>query len=183
MFCQDWGGLIGLRQATAMPDRFKRIVVANTALSTGDHQMPEAFLKWQHFSQTTPVFPVEKIMQNSTVTELSKEELAAYMAPFPDDSYMAGARIFPALVPTRPDDPESDANRAAWKVLMQWGKPLLTLFSDSDPITKGGHAVFEKLVPGAQGQPHQIIQGGGHFLQEDKGVEIANIMLEWVKTN
>jgi haloalkane dehalogenase len=181
-FGQDWGGLIGLRQVTAMPERFDRIVVANTGMPTGDQQMPEAFLQWQKFSQTVPVFPVDGILQNATVTELSKEVLAAYAAPFPDESYKAGVRIFPSLVPTQPNDPASEDNRQAWKVLMAWEKPLLTLFSDSDPVTAGGHKVFEKLVPGAKGQPHQIIAGGGHFLQEDKGEEIADIVLRWMNT-
>lgn len=181
-FGQDWGGLIGLRQVAAMPERFDRVVVANTGMPTGDQKMPDAFLQWQKFSQTVPVFPVDTILQNATVTKLSKDVLAAYAAPFPDESYKAGVRIFPSLVPTQPNDPASEDNRQAWKVLMAWEKPLLTLFSDSDPVTAGGHKVFEKLVPGAQGQPHQIIEKGGHFLQEDKGEEIAEIVLQWMKS-
>lgn len=180
-FGQDWGGLIGLRLVAAEPDRYSRIVVANTGMPTGDHQMPDAFLQWQKFSQTVENFPFEKILQNSTVTKLSPEVLKAYKAPFPDNSYAAGAKIFPSLVPTTPKDPETENNRQAWQVLMKWEKPLLTLFSDSDPITAGGEKVFHKLVPGAQGQPHQTIVGGGHFLQEDKGEEIANIMVDWMK--
>lgn len=179
-FGQDWGGLIGLRLVTAMPERFARVVVGNTGLPTGDHTMPEAFLQWQVFSQKVPVFPFEKIIKSNTVNPLSAEELAAYSAPYPSDEYIAGARVFPALVPTSTNDPETENNRNAWKVLMQWNKPLLTLFSDNDPITKGGERVFQKLVPGAKGQPHQIIKGGGHFLQEDKGEEIANIMVKWM---
>lgn len=181
LFGQDWGGLIGLRIVTAEPERFSRIVVANTGMPTGDHTPPEAFLKWQEFSQTVKVFPFEKIMQNSTVSKLSKKVLRAYAAPFPHKNYTAGARIFPALVPTKPNDPESDNNRAAWKKLMAWDKPLLTLFSDNDPITKGGERPFQKLVPGAKDQPHQIIEGGGHFLQEDKGAEIAEIIVDWIR--
>lgn len=177
-FGQDWGGLIGLRLATAVPDRFSHLFIANTGLPTGDHQMPEAFLKWQKFSQTAPIFPIGMILQNSTVTELTDAEVAAYEAPFPDDSYMAGARIFPSLVPTTPDDPESEPNRQAWQVLSQWEKPFITLFSDSDPITKGGERPFQKLIPGAQHDRHRTIEGGGHFLQEDKGEEIAHIMIE-----
>ncbi|MFK7904932.1 MAG: haloalkane dehalogenase [Chitinophagales bacterium] len=180
-FGQDWGGLIGLRVLTAEPNRFKRIVVANTGMPTGDHKPSEAFSKWQAFSQTVKVFPFEKIMQNSTTTKLSRKVLSAYSAPFPHNNYMAGARIFPALVPTAPDNVESENNRMAWKVLMTWEKPLLTLFSDNDPITKGGERPFQKLVPGAKDQPHQIIEGGGHFLQEDKGKEIAAIMVDWIR--
>ncbi len=180
-FGQDWGGLIGLRIVTAEPERFSRIVVANTGLPTGDHTPPKAFLEWQEFSQKVKVFPFEKIMQNSTVSKLSKKVLSAYSAPFPHKNYTAGARVFPALVPTKPDDPESDNNRAAWKVLMAWDKPLLTLFSDSDPITKGGDKPFVKLVPGAKDQPHQTIEAAGHFLQEDKGEEIAGIIVNWIR--
>ncbi|GJM33046.1 MAG: haloalkane dehalogenase [Saprospiraceae bacterium] len=182
LFGQDWGGLIGLRLVTAEPERFSRIVVANTALPTGDFPMPEAFTKWQQFSQSVPEFPFEKIMQGATVSELSPEALQAYRAPFPDESYTAGARIFPLLVPTKPDDPAAQPNREAWKVLKNWTKPLLTLFSDSDPIMRGGEILFQKLVPGAQGQAHTTIKAAGHFLQEDKGEEIAKYVVEFVKT-
>lgn len=183
LFCQDWGGLVGLRILTAHPDRFARAVVANTGMPTGDHTPPDAFLQWQKFSQTVPVLPIGKILQNSTVSTLSDAEIAAYNAPFPDATYQAGAKIFPSLVPTKPNDPESVNNRNAWKILMAWNKPFLTLFSDKDPITKGGERPFQKLVPGTKGQPHQTIEGGGHFLQEDKGQEVAEIMIEWMKNN
>ncbi|MFK7933205.1 MAG: haloalkane dehalogenase [Saprospiraceae bacterium] len=182
LFAQDWGGLIGLRLVTAEPDRFKRIVIGNTGLPTGDQKMPEAFLKWQHFSQTTPVFPIGDFLQGATKNKLSKEIVAAYDAPYPDDSYKAGARIFPALVPSTPDNVESENNRQAWQqVFMKWEKPFLTLFSDSDPITKGGERVWQKLVPGTKGQPHEIIENGGHFLQEDQGEVIAEKIVNWIK--
>lgn len=180
-FGQDWGGLIGLRLVANEPDRFARVVIGNTGLPTGDFKMPEAFMKWRTFSQTIPEFPFEMILQNSTVSKLSAEELKAYSAPYPNSDYIAGARIFPALVPITPDDPESENNRNAWKVFQQWNKPFLTLFSDSDPVTKGGEAPFQKLIPGAKGQPHQIIKAAGHFLQEDKGAEIAKIMVDWMQ--
>ena len=183
LFCQDWGGMIGLRLVTKYPNHFSRVVVANTGLSTGDHSYPEAFLKWQKFSQTVEVLPVGKILQNSTVTELTEKEIAAYEAPYPDKSYMAGAKIFPSLVPTTPDNVESQNNREAWKILSNWEKPLLTLFSDSDPITKGGEKPFQKMVKGAQNQKHQVINGAGHFLQEDKGPEIAEIMIDFIRTS
>ncbi len=183
LFCQDWGGMIGLRLVAKYPNHFARIVVANTGLSTGDHTYPEAFLQWQKFSQTVDILPVGKILQNSTVRKLSPAEVEAYKAPYPDKSYMAGAKIFPSLVPTQPNDIESQNNRDAWAVLSSWEKPLLTLFSDSDPITKGGEKPFQKLVQGAQNQPHQIIKGAGHFLQEDKGPEIAKIMIDFIRTS
>lgn len=182
LFCQDWGGLIGLRLAAEDGDRFARIVAANTGMPTGDQEMPKAFLQWQKFSQTVPELPVGTILQNATVRELSSEEIAAYEAPFPDASYQAGAKIFPSLVPTKPDDPASEANRAAWKKLREWDKPFLTLFSDSDPVTKGGEGVMKKLIPGTTGQDHHIIEAGGHFLQEDKGEEIAERMIAFLQS-
>ncbi len=181
LFCQDWGGLIGLRILAEEPDRFSRAVAGNTGLPTGERTAPEAFKKWQKFSQTVPEFPVGSMIQLSTVTDLSKEVVAAYDAPYPDESYKAGARIFPALVPTTADDPETENNKKAWEVLMKMEKPFLTLFSDQDPITKGGEKVLQKLIPGAKGQPHTIIEGGGHFLQEDKGEEIAKLMVEFIE--
>jgi haloalkane dehalogenase len=180
LFGQDWGGLLGLRVAAEHPDRFDRIVAANTGLPTGDTPMSEGFLRWQHYSQTVPVLHVGGIVKGACVSELSPEVIAAYDAPFPDDRYKAGARVFPTLVPTRPDDPASEANRKAWEVLRQWHKPFLTAFSDGDPVTRGGDKVFQKLVPGAQEQPHTTITGAGHFLQEDKGEELAQIVVDFI---
>lgn len=181
LFCQDWGGLIGLRVAAENPNRFSRIVAANTGLPIGNIKMPEAFMQWREFSQTSPHFDVGRIIQRATNSALSEEVIGAYNAPFPDDSYKAGSRIFPALVPITPDDPAVPANRAAWAVLMQWKKPFLTLFSDNDPITKGGEKFFQQVIPGAKGQPHEIIPDAGHFLQEDKGEEIAQKVVAWVQ--
>ena len=170
-FGQDWGGLIGLRLVAAQPDRFDRVVVSNTGLPTGDQPPSEAFLQWQQFSQTSPVFPIGDIINGGCATELSAEIKAAYDAPFPDDTYKAGARIWPTYVPTSPDDPEAGPNREAWAVLRSYDKPLLTCFSDNDPVTKGGARPFRELVPGADGQAHLTIEGGGHFVQEDRGPE------------
>ena len=184
MFAQDWGGLIGLRLVDLNPNRFSRICISNTGLPTGDHKATEAFLKWQIYSQKTNPFPFEKVMQGFTQKELSEAELAAYKAPFHNFESTAGARIFPALVPTKPDDPESQNNRNAWSnTFMKWQKPFLTLFGDKDPVTKGGEAPWQKLVPGAKGQKHQIIEGGGHFIQEDKGPLLANLLIEFINDN
>jgi haloalkane dehalogenase len=179
LFAQDWGGLLGLRLVASHPDRFGRVVVANTGLPIGEHTPTEAFLSWQAYAANAPGFNIRKILQNSTVTDLPEAVLDAYEAPFPDDSYLAAARIFPSLVPTTPDDPAAPANRAAWEVLRAWDKPFLTAFSDSDPITAGGERPFQKLVPGAQGQPHVTIEGAGHFLQEDKGEELAELLIRF----
>ena len=177
---QDWGGLIGLRLAAEHEERFARVVAANTGLPTGDHPMGEAFTRWQQFSQQAPEFHAGGIVKGGCVGDLAPEVIAAYDAPFPDDRYKAGARQFPLLVPNRPDDPAAPANRKAWEVFARWQKPFLTAFSDSDPVTRGADALFQKLIPGAQGQPHTTIVGGGHFLQEDKGPELAQIVIDFM---
>jgi haloalkane dehalogenase len=180
LVCQDWGGLIGLRLATELEPRFARIVAANTGLPTGEQRVSDAFKAWQKFSQETEVFAVGNIIAGGSATQLSPEVIAAYDAPFPDERYKAGARQFPLLVPTSPDDPAAPANRRAWEVLSQWQKPFLTAFSDSDPITRGGERRFQERVPGARGQPHVTIAGAGHFLQEDKGEELARVVVDFV---
>jgi haloalkane dehalogenase len=179
-FGQDWGGLVGLRLVAADPDRYARVVVGNTGLPTGEGRMSEAFLAWQQFAQQSPSFPIGKIIDGGCTTELSDDVIAAYDAPFPDDSHTAGARIFPTLVPTRPDDPAHDDNVAAWEVLSRFDKPFLCAFSDSDPITAGGERIFLEKVPGAKGQPHVTIEGGGHFLQEDRGPELAEVLVDFI---
>ena len=182
LFCQDWGGLIGLRLVADNPDRFAAVMAGNTGLPIGKGTPSEAFLKWQKFSQTIPEFPTGQILQGATVRKLSNAEVAAYDAPYPDESYKAGARIFPALVPTDPSMDGVAENIEAWKVFKTWKKPFLTGFSDQDPVTKGGEQVFQKLVPGAQGQPHAILKGGGHFLQEDVHAELSGMLIELCAT-
>jgi haloalkane dehalogenase len=176
---QDWGGLIGLRLVAEHPDRFARVVVANTFLPTGDQPPNEAFLRWQRFATESPRFDVGRVVAGAVTTPLPPEVVAAYDAPFPDDRYTAGARAFPALVPTRPDDPAAAANRAAWEVLGRFEKPFLTAFSDGDPITAGADRYFQRAVPGARGLPHTTLRGG-HFLQEDSGPELARAVVELV---
>ena len=180
LFGQDWGGLIGLRVLSDNPDRFVRLVVANTGLPTGDHKASDGFLRWKEYSQTVENFHVGGIVNGGCVTKLSAETIAAYDAPFPNDAYKEAARVFPMLVPMTPDDPASDANRNAWGILQQWTGKVLTLFSDQDAVTAGGEKPFQKLMPGAKDQPHTIIEGAGHFLQEDKGEEIARKIVAWV---
>lgn len=182
-FGQDWGGLIGLRLVAEHPDRFARVVVGNTGLPTGDAKLTDAFFAWQRFSQEVEDFPVGGIINGGCATDLAPEVIAGYDAPFPDDSYKAGARRMPMLVPSSPDDPASADNRAAWEVLRTLEIPWLTAFSDQDPVTGGGHAVFQREVPGAQGQPHTTIEGGGHFLQEDRGPELAAVILDHIARN
>jgi haloalkane dehalogenase len=179
-FGQDWGGLVGLRLVAADPERFDRVVVGNTGLPTGDRKPSDAFLAWQRYSQTTGDFAVGRIVDGGCATDLAPEVIAAYDAPFPDDRYKAGARTFPSLVPTRPDDPAASDNRAAWEVLSRFDKPFLCTFSDRDPITAGGDAPFRTRVPGAADQVHVTIDGGGHFLQEDRRPELASTIVDFI---
>ncbi|MGH6950893.1 MAG: haloalkane dehalogenase [Vitreimonas sp.] len=180
LFCQDWGGLIGLRLVAAMPQRFARVVAANTGLPTGGGTNP-AFEAWLQFSQTVPEFPTSQIVNGGTLRELTPAEKDAYDAPYPDESYKAGARAFPALVPLKPEVASVEENKAAWKVLETFDKPFLTAFSDQDPITRGGDAAMQARIPGARGQAHVTVKNAGHFLQEDQPEEIADIIDAFVK--
>ncbi|MDO8421372.1 MAG: haloalkane dehalogenase [Parvibaculum sp.] len=175
LFCQDWGGLIGLRLVAAFPERFARVVVANTGLPVGTGRT-DAFQQWLDFSQSVPELPVGEIVSMGTLRGLSDAEKAAYLAPYPDESYKAAARRFPALVPITPEHGSVAENKAAWKVLATFDKPVLTAFSDGDPVSKGGERIFHERVPGAKGQNHVIIEGGGHFLQEDKPAELVALI-------
>jgi haloalkane dehalogenase len=180
LFGQDWGGLVGLRLVAENPDSFARVAIGNTGLPTGQESTSKAFLAWQEFSQATPDFDTGVILSMAVVGTLSPAVQAAYDAPFPDDSYKAGARVFPTLVPTTTGDPASASNVMARKVLSGWEKPFLTLYSDSDPVTRGAEVWFHDNVPGAVGQPHVTLTDAGHFLQEDKGPEIAEHLAAFV---
>jgi haloalkane dehalogenase len=201
LFCQDWGGLIGLRVVGEEPYRFSRIIAANTGLPSAkgirakigyplfklqikrigkvtQEQLQEHtnLQRWVAFSKTVPELPIGDILQMATVSNLTSDVLRAYEAPFPDESYKAGARIFPYLVPS-----ELSKNKKVWdNVLSKWNKPFLTAFSDSDPITRGGERYFQKMIPGAQGQEHVTIKNAGHFLQEDKGEELSQVILNFI---
>ncbi|MDH3704549.1 MAG: haloalkane dehalogenase [Acidimicrobiia bacterium] len=179
-FGQDWGGLIGLRLVAADPDRFARVAVGNTGLPDGHTPPGEAFLAWQAFSREAEAFPIGAIIDGGCASDLAPEVIDAYDAPFPDDRYTAGARVWPSLVPTSPDDPEAGPNQAAWRVLETFERPFLCCFSDQDPITGGGERAFIDRVPGAAGQAHTTIEGGGHFLQEDRGPELARVLIDFI---
>jgi haloalkane dehalogenase len=174
LFCQDWGGLIGLRLVAAYPDLFAGVVVANTGLPVGTG-WSEGFKAWLDFSQSVPQMPIGGIVNGGTARDLTPAEIAAYDAPFPDESYKEGARQFPRLVPITPEHASVAENRAAWKVLEQFDKPFLTAFSDGDAVTRGGEAAFQARVPGAKAQPH-VTLSGGHFLQEDSPDEIVALI-------
>jgi haloalkane dehalogenase len=202
LFGQDWGGLIGLRVVAQEPNLFSRIVVGNTGLPDAGGllgyvgpilfkykvwrkgkiaydellQKP-SLLRWVAYSKTVQEFPVGKILQLGTIGNLSPKILAAYEAPFPDESFKAGPRVMPSLIPSQLLE-----NHRAWQnVLCKWEKPLLTTFSDGDALTRGGEKVFQKRIPGAQGQPHVTIEEAGHFLQEDKGEDLAQVILDFAK--
>jgi len=177
LFGQDWGGLIGLRLATAFPDRFSKLVAANTFLPTGDYDPGDAFRKWKDYSQTVEDFHPGGIIKGGTVREIFQETIDAYNAPFPDDSYKEAARQFPTLVPITPDDPSSQANRDAWRKLKKWNKPFLCAFSDSDPVMAGLDKTFIKHIPGSKQMPHTTIEKAGHFLQEDNPEDCVKAIL------
>ncbi|MGH9026761.1 MAG: haloalkane dehalogenase [Acidimicrobiia bacterium] len=179
---QDWGGLVGLRLVAEDPGRYARVAAANTFLPTGDRDPGAAFRAWQKFSQEVPTFGVGRIVNGGSTSDLPDDVMAAYDAPFPDETYKAGARQFPMLVPCGPDDPASEPNRRAWQSLEQFDKPYLCAFSDSDPVTQGADRVMKKLIPGTTGQPHTTIEGAGHFLQEDKGEELARVIAAFIAT-
>ena len=183
LVCQDWGGLIGLRLVGEEPDRFERVVAANTFLPTGDQRPPDAFFQWREFSQTVPELPVGRIVQMGCARELPAEVIAAYDAPFPEERFKAGARAFPALVPASPDDPASEANRRAWQSLERFDRPFLTAFGDSDPITRGGDRALQARIPGTKGQAHTTLVKAGHFLQEDDGEGLGKVVVDFVRAN
>jgi haloalkane dehalogenase len=178
---QDWGGLIGLRLLAENEERFAGAVLANTGLPTGDERWSDAFDAWRAASQRMPEFLAGRVLARTCTPPLAAEIAAAYDAPYPDQSYVAGARQFPMLVPTRPDDPASEANRAAWRALRSFEKPLLCAFSDGDPITRGSERAFIERVPGTRGVEHVTIEGASHFLQEDKPDELAAAILTFCK--
>jgi haloalkane dehalogenase len=212
LFCQDWGGLIGLRLVAAQPERFARVVAANTGLPDGgglpadaapamhalyeslpvvsaaelgarfrDQEGPPGFLFWRKYCAESPDFSVRDVMGTAGGGPLPDDVLDGYEAPFPDERHMAGARRFPSLVPVFPDDPEIPANRAAWEALAAFERPFLTAFSDGDPVTAGMESVLRERIAGAKGVEHVTIRGAGHFLQEDKGEDVAQAMIDFMR--
>ncbi len=181
LVCQDWGGLLGLRLVGEHAHRFARVVAANTFLPTGDRPLGAAFEAWRDYSQQVAEFPVGMIVKRGCVSDIGADAIAAYDAPFPDERYKAGARQFPTLVPASPSDPAASANKSAWAALVAFDKPFLTAFSDSDPITRGADAVLQKLIAGAKGPAHVTIAAGGHFLQEDQGPRLAEVVAGFMR--
>jgi haloalkane dehalogenase len=168
---QDWGGPIGLRWAIEQPERVARLVILNTGLFTG--RVSKGFMAWRDFAERTPDLPVGFVIQGATATELPDAVVAAYEAPFPTVESKAGAAVFPLLVPTSDEDAGATEMRAVSAALSRWDKPALVAFSDSDPVFPFPRAgqVFCDLIPAAAEQVP--IEGGAHFLQEDRGEAIA----------
>lgn len=180
LFAQDWGGLIGLRVAAEEPERFDRLAIGNTGLPVGQ-SIGEGFDAWLNRSQTMEVMDAGGMLQFATqARELSDAEMDGYRAPFPDESYMAGAREFPTLVPITPGHGGVSENLAAWEVLDRWEKPLLTLWCPNDQVLGQLHHEFTRRVPGAAGQPHQEFVPGGHFLQDDRGEDVVAALIDWL---
>ncbi|MGH8962250.1 MAG: haloalkane dehalogenase [Jatrophihabitantaceae bacterium] len=177
---QDWGGLIGLRLVAEHPERFLRIVAANTGLPTGDHPMPEVWHTFRAAVRTATELDIGRFVQSGCRRPLTDHVRACYDAPFPDETFKAGPRAMPDLVPTAPDDPATEANRAAWARLSVLPTPVLVAFSDSDPITGPMAPILQRALPGAQGREHPVIAGAGHFLQEDAGEELAGRIVEFI---
>jgi haloalkane dehalogenase len=178
LFCQDWGGLIGLRLVAAFPERFARLVISNTYLPVGESIGP-GFDAWRAFSQATPELRTGRIVSGGCNRELTAAEVAAYDAPYPDASYQAGARQFPVLVPVTPEHPSVAENKAAWSVLESFTKPVLTCFGEQDRVLGHLDAEIQRRIPGARGQPHCRMEAS-HFSQEDQPELLVNLILDFI---
>ena len=186
LVCQDWGGLLGLRLVaeavlSGQGQRFARVCAANTGLPDGTRRLPDAWWRFRDFVVRTEDLPIGFLVASGCAEPLAPEVQAAYDAPFPDATYKAGARAFPDLIPQDLDDPATPDNQRAWEVLRDFDKPFLCAFSDGDPITAGGERALIHRIAGATGQPHTTITGGGHFLQEDRGPELAQVVADWAR--
>ncbi|CAA9323659.1 MAG: Hydrolase, alpha/beta fold family protein, At1g52510/AT4G12830 homolog, group4 [uncultured Frankineae bacterium] len=180
LVCQDWGGLLGLRLVAEHPERFARVCAANTGLPDGSRRMPDVWQRFRDHVVGHEDLRIGSLVASGCVEPLAPEVRAAYDAPFPDASYKAGPRAFPDLIPQSADDPAAADNTRAWAVLRSLEIPLLCAFSDQDPITAGADRPLRRL-PGAAGQPHTTIAGAGHFLQEDRGPELARVVAAWAR--
>ncbi len=188
MVLHDWGGIIGMRLAAENPGLVHRMVISNTGLPDRDPAEPlpdtiEAtgpFADFQRMAREAPVWEPWTMLPMVMVAEPGHEVVEGYRAPYPDPSLTIGSRAFTQLLPTRPDNPMYPANHEAWKVLEQWTKPVLTIFSDRDVVAPDGWKQIVARIPGAQDQPHVILEGGGHFLQEDLPEAYTETLLSWL---
>lgn len=175
-FMYDWGGYFGLRVAAETPELFDRLVLSNTQLPMADQDGMEWFLKFRERVLSAPEFPMGQMVNRGTLNKLTPEVIAAYDAPYPDESYKTGPRRFPMILPTTPEDPPVAANRAAWEKLKTWDKPVLTLFSEMTAKTAMGPEPFFEQIPGTQSQPHALLKAGFSII-EDQPAELASHIL------
>lgn len=185
----DWGGIVGLRLLAEHPDRVARVVMSNTGLPERDPAEPlppgpiEAggpFAEFQAMARDIPLWQPWTFLEMTMVTPVAESVRAGYHAPYPDPALTIGSRAFTQLLPTRPDNPMLGDNWRAWKVLERFAGPFLTIYSDRDIVAPAGYRQFQERVPGAQGQPHVILEGGGHFLQEDVPDAYNRHLCEWL---
>lgn len=177
---QDWGGLLGLRLVAEHPERFARVVAANTGLPTGDQPMPDVWWRFREAVERAEVLDVGRFVEAGCARGLDAAVRAGYDAPFPVEEAKAGPRVMPSLVPTAPDDPATEANREAWQGLGRWDKPFLAAFGDSDPVTGAMGPILRRHVPGAAGLEHPELADAGHFLQEDAGEELGRVVAGFI---
>ncbi len=180
LICQDWGGLLGLTAAVNLPERFSRLVPMNTGLNDGTGEMSDEWWEFRDFVEEVEDLPIGSLIQNGTNQEVPDEIIRAYEAPFPEASYKAAAKAWPLLVPTNPDMGGAEMMSDAIDKISEWEKPTFVLFSDSDPITSEVRDPLRNLIPTASEQPDVWIEGAGHFLQEEKGEEIAEHIVDFV---
>ncbi len=198
--CQDWGGPISMGLLSREVERISRIVAGNTMLhtaeaelegrlvwanhSSGEHEstVGTMLLDWMHLSHRSSDFKASDSVPVVTVRNTAPDVIAAYDAPFPTEWHKAGMRQFPLLIPVTRTDPGAALNLETWRILGHFDRPFLTLFSDSDAATRGWAEIFQERVPGAKGQPHQILERAGHFWQEDCGDEAAQIIVDWIRS-
>ena len=182
LFCQDWGGLLGLRLVAYYPERFDRVCASNTFLPTGNEPFSDAFLQWREFAATSPDFIIGKVLQKGTFSELSPEVVHAYNAPFPNEAYKVGSRMFPKLVPADSQNPDGIENQNVWQKLATFEKPFMTAFGADDPIMRGARKIFPQIIPGCAGQKHELLENAGHFIQEDQPEKLVGLLDEFVRS-
>lgn len=180
LFCQDWGGLLGLRLVAYFPDRFDRVCASNTFLPTGNEPFPDAFMQWREFAEKSPDFIIGKVLQMGSFSELSEDVIHAYNAPFPGEDYKVGSRMFPKLVPTDPQSPDAVENQNVWQKLAGFNKPFMTAFGADDPITRSARKIFPQIIPGCAEQKHVLLENAGHFIQEDQPEKLVELLDEFI---
>src|SRR4051794_37589392 len=199
LVAQDWGGPIGFSVLAAEPDRFARVVAANTILHTADPALAgrltwavhgegesrvvieQALVDYLLYTQRAPELRASDFLGAATTAPLGPEVLAAYDAPYPSAELTAGLRQMTALLPLTRNDVGARIGRRTMRALEEFDRPFLTAYSDGDPATRGWDRVFQERVPGARGQDHVTLAGAGHFLQEDAGEELALVVAALMK--